>query len=134
MASQAKGSEVGGKSAVLIVDDEHALLTVLTALLADVFDVETATNADEAELLMASRHYDAIICDHMLPGEQGLDFLVRMSVLYPRTKRILLTGYLNPDFLSRSVGVAKLSSCVLKPAKADELARAMREALVEVRY
>ncbi|MFA5262768.1 MAG: response regulator [Opitutaceae bacterium] len=131
MAKEATSSQDRERSLVLVVDDENALNTLLTVTLSDAFDIETATSAEEAELLMASRSYDAIVCDHMLPGEQGLDFLVRMSSRYPDTKRILLTGYINPDFLSRSIGVAKLSSCLLKPTKMEDLAAAVRKALTE---
>lgn len=79
--------------------------------------------------MMASRRYDAVVCDHLMPGEAGLDFLTRMRRLFPHTRRILLTGYMNPELISRSVAVAGLSDCLLKPVKAGQLADAVRTAL-----
>lgn len=120
------------KVAVLVVDDERALLDVIRESLQTEFEVETAINAEEADLMMASRTYDAVICDHILPGESGLDFLIRMADRHPKTRRIFLTGYMNPELLSRSVALAKLTACLLKPARAAELSEIIRTTLREV--
>lgn len=128
-ASLTPGSEAGPRYCVLVVDDEHALLLLLRDALARDYDVEVAASAEEAELMMASRAYDAVVCDHLLPGELGLDFLVRASRRFPLTRRILLTGYVNPDFLSRSRGLASLSACIVKPARPEEVCAEVRRAL-----
>jgi DNA-binding NarL/FixJ family response regulator len=65
----------------------------------------------------------------MLPGEQGLDFLMRVAELVPSTKRILMTGYTNPEFIARSMAIAGLSSCLVKPIKASQVADAIKAAL-----
>lgn len=115
---------------VLFVDDEEPFLRVMRTTLEDRFDVETANNAEEADLMMALKAFDVIVCDHMLPGEQGLDFLIRMKGRHPGTRRFLLTGYVNPEFLSRSRGLAGLSDCIVKPATPLELAKAIEQSLV----
>ena len=79
--------------------------------------------------MMATRNYDVVVSDHLMPGEEGLQFLIRVSRRYPRTKRIMITGYMNPELLSRSVALAELSACLLKPVKAAALAAAIREAV-----
>lgn len=117
------------RSAVLLVDDETELLQIMRDGLAVEFEVETAVSAGEAALLMAARRFAVVVCDHVMPGEGGLDFLVRMRELHPATRRILLTGYMNPELLSRSVAVAELSACLLKPVKTEELAAAVRAAV-----
>jgi DNA-binding NarL/FixJ family response regulator len=62
-------------------------------------------------------------------NEAGLGFFIRMRERHPQTLRILLTGYLNPELLSRSMRVAELSACLLKPVRAAELARAVHAAV-----
>jgi len=114
---------------VLLVDDERAMLDAFSLRLETVFDVETATSASEAELMMASRKYDVVVCDHLMPGELGLDFLSRMSTLFPGTRRILVTGYMNPELISRSVALAGLSDCLLKPLKSEVIVEAVNKAL-----
>lgn len=114
---------------VLLVDDEPKLLEAMREGLVTDFEIETAGSAAEAEQLMAAREFAVVICDHILPGEAGLDFLMRMRELHPETRRILLTGYMNPELLSRSVAVAELSACLIKPVRAAALAQAVRAAV-----
>jgi DNA-binding NarL/FixJ family response regulator len=129
MASPASTATKPGRPVVLLVDDERQLLDALCEGLKSEFALETAASAEEAGLMMASSSYDVLICDHMLPGEAGLEFLIRMSERYPRTQRILLTGYMNPELISRSVALARLSACLLKPVPIEALAAAVRTAL-----
>jgi DNA-binding NarL/FixJ family response regulator len=116
---------------VLVIDDELPLLDAMCQGLATQFDVDGAGTAEEATLLAATRRYDVIVCDQLLPGEQGLEFLMRLSKQYPGARRILLTGYINPDLISRSVALAGLSACLLKPVSATELIKTIRTALAE---
>ena len=117
------------RPAVLLIDDELPYLDMLRAGLSKEFEIEVANNTDEGGIRLALRDYAAVVCDHLMPGEKGLDFLIRASELHPKTRRILITGYINPELLSRSIGVAKLSRCIIKPVGIAELAQALREAL-----
>ncbi|MBI4625509.1 MAG: response regulator [Verrucomicrobia bacterium] len=114
--------------AVLLVDDEPAVLETFRLGLAHEFDLDLAGSAAEAERKMETRHYDVLVCDQLMPGEEGLHFLIRASERHPRTQRILITGYMNPENLAHNMELAGLSACVLKPAKAAELAAAIRRA------
>ena len=129
MAQYESASPQPARRPVLLVDDEPAFLDAMTQGMAGEFEVVTAASAAEAVSRMAMRKYAVVICDHILPGEAGLDFLIRMRERHPETRRILLTGYINPELLSRSLEVAGLSACMLKPVRAAELAKAVREAL-----
>lgn len=114
---------------VLLVDDEVPLLDSFRAALSREFDVDIAASAAEADRMLAAASYHAIVCDHLMPVEEGLPFLIRASERYPRMYRILLTGYMNPELLAHSIEVARLSACVLKPAKPSEIAQAIRRAM-----
>jgi two-component system response regulator HupR/HoxA len=114
---------------VLLVDDEAALLQTLRLSLQNEFDIELASSAAEAELMMATKTYKVVVCDHLMPGEEGLHFLIRASERFSQTRRILITGYMNPELLARSVAIAGLSSVILKPAKGEDVAKAIRAAL-----
>ena len=114
---------------VLLVDDEAAIREVLGLNLKEHFDIETASSAAEAEMMLATRNYDVVVCDHLMPGEEGLPFLIRAREQFPKVQRILLTGYVNPELLSRSTGVAGLSACLMKPVSANVLIDAIRLAL-----
>jgi DNA-binding NtrC family response regulator len=118
-----------GLPTVMLVDDEAQFLDAVSHELEESYRLYTAASADEADVLLAARHYDAIVCDHMLPGEQGLDFLMRAAELVPSTKRILMTGYTNPEFISRSMAIAGLCACLVKPVKASQISDAIKAAL-----
>lgn len=117
------------RPAILLVDDEPEMLKVLKLGLQTDFDVETAASASEAEMMMGTRPYDVIVCDHLMPDEEGLAFLTRARKQFPQVQRILLTGYVNPEFLSRSTALAGLAGCIMKPVAAPELVAAIRLAL-----
>ena len=118
------------RPAVLLLDDETQLTSVMTRILENEFEIEAAANFDEAMLLLTTRRYDAIIADHMMPGEkQGLDFLVEAIRLQPKAKRILMTGYMNPELLQRAVPIGQLSALLLKPATAQQIRKALHDAL-----
>ncbi|MBI3884587.1 MAG: response regulator [Opitutae bacterium] len=118
------------KPALLLLEDEAELAAVTCVTLDDEFEIETAANVAEARLLLASRQFDVLVCDHLLPGRaQGLDFLVEALTLQPKARRILLTGYMNPELISRSVSVAQLSACLIKPISPESLRRTLHEIL-----
>jgi CheY-like chemotaxis protein len=125
-----KGSKPQGPPVVLIVDDEPLMLEAIGRELKDICEVHTALSAAEADQRVAERKFDAIVCDHMLPGEQGLDFLIRMMEKAPSTKRILMTGYTNAEFISRCSVIAGLATCLVKPLRPMDVARAIRSALL----
>ncbi|MBI2515899.1 MAG: response regulator [Opitutae bacterium] len=115
---------------VLLVEDEGPLAGAVCDNLEDDFEFEVAGNADEALLLLGTRQFDAIVSDQMMPGKkQGLDFLVEAMERQPNAKRILITGYVNPDLLVRSVPLANLSACLMKPMSMAELRQALHTAL-----
>jgi DNA-binding NarL/FixJ family response regulator len=124
-----KGTRPPTLPVVLLVDDEPLLLDSIGQQLQGSYRLYTASSAAEAELRLAARHYDVIVCDHMLPGEQGLDFLSRTLELMPSTKRILMTAYTSPEFITRSLAIGGLSACLVKPVRASDIEKAIREAL-----
>lgn len=117
------------RPAVLLVDDEALLMDALRAGLEGEFDVDVAISAAEAEPMLEARAYRIVVVDHLMPGEEGLQFLVRMKNRYPHVHRIMFTGYINPELLSRSVTLADLAACVVKPVRAVELGKVLRDTL-----
>jgi len=114
---------------VLLVDDEPGLLDSMRPGLERDFDLDCANSAEEADMLLATRSYDVVVSDHLMPGEEGLKFLIRSAKRHPGMLRIMLTGYMNPELISRSVAVADLTACLVKPVRASDLAETIRRAL-----
>jgi DNA-binding NtrC family response regulator len=116
------------RDAVLVVDDERPLLDVFAAALETRFEVTTATSAREAEFLLRKKNFKVVIADHLMPGGNGMSFLVRAREEYPHMQRILVTGYMKPEMLLRSVNEAALFRYLLKPVSMVELVNVVFEA------
>jgi DNA-binding NtrC family response regulator len=114
---------------VLIVDDDKPLLEMWQAALQSEFNVTTATSAKDAEFLMRKNTYKVVVSDHLMPGGNGLSFLVRMREEHPRTQRVLITGYMKPEMLLRSVNEAGLLRYYLKPVTITDLVKTIREGI-----
>ncbi len=118
-----------GRSAVLIVDDERPLLEVYSAALSPYFEVATATSVQEADAILRTRRFKLIISDHLMPGGNGMGFLVRVREEYPEMQRVLVTAYMKPEMLLRSVNEAALFRYLLKPVSLTDLLKVAQEAV-----
>jgi DNA-binding NtrC family response regulator len=126
--SDASLSGTEKRDAVLVVDDERPLLEAYATALAGHFDVTTATSVREAEFILYKKSFKVIVSDHLMPGGNGMSFLVRAREEYPRTQRILVTGFMKPEMLLRSVNEAALFRYLLKPVAIPDLIKAVQDA------
>jgi DNA-binding NtrC family response regulator len=114
---------------VLLVDDERSLLEVYTQALSSFFDVATATSTREAEFILRKKNFKAVIADHLMPGGNGMSFLVRCREEFPHMQRVLVTGYMKPEMLLRSVNEAALYRYLLKPVQVTDLVKIVQDAV-----
>jgi len=104
------------------------MLEIFQQALGGIFEVTTAKSAREAEFLLLKKNFKVIVCDHLMPGGNGMSLLVRVREEYPQMQRILVTGYMKPEMLLRSVNEAALFRYLLKPVPLEELVSAVQEA------
>lgn len=116
------------KDAVLVVDDEKPLLDVFAAALGTAFEVTTASTAREADFILQKKTFKVVVADHLMPGGNGMNFLVRAREEFPHMQRILVTGYMKPEMLLRSVNEAALFRYLLKPVSMPELVKVVQDA------
>jgi DNA-binding NtrC family response regulator len=114
---------------VLLIDDERSLLDVYVAALTSFFDVSTATSTREAEFLLRKKSFKAVVADHLMPGGNGMSFLVRCREEFPHMQRLLVTGYMKPEMLLRSVNEAALYRYLLKPVQVGDLVKVVQDAV-----
>ena len=113
---------------ILLVDDEKPLLALYAEALAQNFDVITATSTREAGYILHKKSFKVVVCDHLMPGGNGLSFLVDTREEYPNMQRVLVTGYMKPEMLLRSVNEAALYRYLLKPVSLPELIKTVADA------
>lgn len=116
------------QGAVLLVDDETPLLELYAEALAPYFDVSVATSSKDAVALLHKQEFKVLVSDHLMPGGNGLSLLVDAREEYPEMQRVLVTGYMKPEMLLRSVNEAALYRYLLKPVSLPELIKTVQEA------
>ncbi len=125
----ADSSPAAAKDAILVVDDEVPILQAFVAALSPYFEVESATSARDADFILRKKQFKVVISDHLMPGGNGMSFLVRAREEYPEMQRILVTGYMKPEMLIRSVNEAALFRYLLKPVSLSELIKVVQDAV-----
>ncbi len=128
-AAEAKPATPAPKDAVLLIDDEQTLVEIFASALADEFEVVTANSTREAEFILHKKSFKVVIADHLMPGGNGMSFLVRAREEYPHMQRVLVTGYMKPEMLLRSVNEAALFRYLLKPVTLPELLQVVQDAV-----
>jgi CheY-like chemotaxis protein len=78
--------------AVLWVDDEAELLEPHRIFLRDKgFEVQTATNADDAAELVRRRPFDLVLLDEQMPGTRGLEALKELREIEPTIQVVMVS-------------------------------------------
>ena len=125
----ADSSPAAAKDAILVVDDEVPILQAFVAALSPYFEVTSATSARDADFILRKKQFKVVISDHLMPGGNGMSFLVRAREEFPQMQRILVTGYMKPEMLIRSVNEAALFRYLLKPVSLSELIKVVQDAV-----
>src|SRR5690349_22727121 len=100
---------------VLWVDDEAELLEPHRMFLRDKgFDVEMATNADDALEMVRRRPYDIVLLDEQMPGKRGLDILGELRETDHRLPVVMVTKSEEDSTMTEAIGAA-LEGYLVKP-------------------
>ncbi len=118
------------KTRLLIVDDHEVVRVGLRTLLDAEADMEVVAEASSAnEALMQVERYrpDVVIMDVRLKGQSGLEACRLIRQRHPETQVIILTSYLNEEFISHALRVGA-AGYLLKEVGSSELVRSIRNA------
>jgi response regulator RpfG family c-di-GMP phosphodiesterase len=82
------------RPAILVVDDEPALLRIISREFESVpIDLSTASSGEEALGLLETRSFAVVISDLRMPGMDGITLLENVRKRSPNTQRILVSAY-----------------------------------------
>jgi DNA-binding NtrC family response regulator len=91
------------KRRILIVDDEVDLRILLSEVLETAgYDVTTACDGLEAVAALERGAFDAALLDIQMPKMNGIQVLQHITMNYPGTKSIVLTGYSDLRYATES--------------------------------
>ncbi|MBI4998500.1 MAG: EAL domain-containing protein [Rhodocyclales bacterium] len=124
-------AEAGESRTLLLVDDEPHILSALTRLLRrDGYRILTATSAAEGLELLALNEVQVIVSDQRMPEMSGTEFLGRVKEMYPKTIRIVLSGYTELRSITDAINHGAIYKFLTKPWEDALLRENIREAFV----
>lgn len=126
---------------ILCVDDEREVLDAVLhdlAFLRSYFELEGAESAEEARQVIEEWEGEGgklalILCDHIMPGMAGVDFLIELKGRESTraSRKLLLTGQAGLEATIAAVNRGGLDYYVAKPWQRDALSAVVRDQLTD---
>lgn len=106
---------------ILWVDDEIDLLkSNIMFLKAKGYDVNEATNGEDAIQLIKKDDYDLVFMDEMMPGMGGLETLFQIKELRPALPIVMVTKNETESLMEDAIG-KKITDYLIKPVNPNQL-------------
>ncbi|MFB9216966.1 response regulator [Vibrio sinaloensis] len=129
------------KYLILCVDDEREVLDSVVQDL-DCFEehflLEAAESVQEAKQIIGEAHQDdvklaLILCDHIMPDETGISFLIELNQQADTqaTRKLLLTGQAGLEDTVEAINNSSLHFYIAKPWRGDELRQIIKDQLTQ---
>ena len=116
------------KPCVLVVDDNEATCTLITALLQKEFTVETAADGNEAIETLRTKRYVAVILDLLMPHLDGYGVLDFLRKNQPETlERVLVVSAALSRTETARVSTYGVRKVISKPFEVETILNAVRE-------
>ena len=113
---------------ILIVDDEENFRHMLSVILkTEGYDVETASNGEEALQKIAATSPDQVLCDIRMPQMDGLEFLSEVQKRGMDATIIMMSAYGTLDIAIEAMKLGAYDY-ISKPFKPDEVILTLRKA------
>ncbi|TAK63297.1 response regulator [Methylobacter sp.] len=114
---------------ILLVDDEINIINALKRTLrCDNYTILTANSGEEGLALLAMHEVGVIIADQRMPHMTGVEFLRKVKTLYPKTLRIVLSGYTELESVTSAINEGAIYKFLTKPWDDDLLRDNIRNA------
>ncbi|MGA9363850.1 MAG: response regulator [Bacteroidota bacterium] len=109
------------KANILWIDDEIDLLRPHVLYLHDKgYDVETATNGEDAIEMVKEQAYDLVFLDEMMSGIGGLETLAEIKQLRPDVPVVMITKNEAESLMEEAIG-GKISDYLTKPVNPSQI-------------
>jgi DNA-binding NtrC family response regulator len=119
---------------ILIVDDDAELRRTVSDILSGAgYSTDMAASGSEALEKVGSEKYDIVILDMMMPGRDGMDVLIELRKVRPRTRVIMITAFATVENAVTSIKKGA-SDYIAKPFKIVELITTVKRTIEEIRF
>ena len=115
---------------VLFVDDDRNITEAYKRIFyRDDIEVLTAESGREALEILETGDVAVVVSDERMPGMSGSEFLVKVRELYPKTVRIMLTGYATLEVALDAINRSEVYRFLIKPYSFVEFRKIVHEAV-----
>jgi signal transduction histidine kinase len=114
-------SDAGSSHALLVVDDQEAVIASVVELFHGRYRVLGARNVEEALSLIRQQKIAVVMADQRMPRVSGSELLAQVATLEPDVTRILMTAYADIDAVMQAINQGKIYYYVSKPWEPTEL-------------
>lgn len=107
---------------ILLADDHTLVRAGIRALVERLPDVEVISEAEdgrEALRLIADHQPDLVLMDIAMPGLNGLEATARISKDFPNVRVIILSMYVNEEYVHEAIGAGAAGYLVKRSATAE---------------
>jgi two-component system cell cycle sensor histidine kinase/response regulator CckA len=121
----------GSAEKILVVEDEKAILEIVTNILSGAgYSVVAASRGEEALRLASEQpgRFDMVLTDIVMPGMSGGELVQQLLISHPDIRILYMSGYTKYTVVSHGV-LESVSSFIWKPFSPDELLQKVREVL-----
>ena len=125
--SQSESAAGKSRPVVLVVDDEPAMLALLSRILGKRYAVRAFDSPKPALSHLGEHAVDIIVTDYMLPEMNGIDFLRAAHEIVPDAQCMIITGHSDLDTTVASINEGDIDFFLSKPVRAEDLYQAVEK-------
>lgn len=119
--------------AILLVDDEQAILDGLRRQLRGRYQIETAAGAEAGLAALGTQSFAVVVSDLRMPKMDGVQFLAQVRERYIDSVRIMLTGQADVAAAVHAVNHGNLFRFLTKPCPPEDLTAALDAGIAQHR-
>ncbi len=114
---------------LLLVDDEENITSAMLRLLrVDGYKILCANSGRAGLELLTQHEVGVIVSDQRMPEMTGVEFFIQVKALYPKTIRMMLSGYADLDAVTDAINRGSVYKFLNKPWDDASLSASVQEA------
>jgi len=114
---------------ILIIDDEMRSIETLNRILNEDFDVHTASNVKDANLILEREWIQVVLCDQRMPDMTGVEFCTQIREKWPEIIRMIISGYSDSEDIIAAINDGGIYQYISKPWHHEDIIAKLNNAI-----